>query len=172
MARLSSNGHVRYLGVLSDTHGDVLRTRQAAHIFNQMEVDVVLHCGDIGSPEIPPLLADCPAHFVFGNTDRQTEALRAAIEQAGSICHDRFAALTLAGRRIALLHGDDWRALGQAAGSGQYDLVCYGHTHRFKEERVNNTLILNPGAVYRAGIPSVVVVDLPTLDVMRIPICG
>ena len=64
------------LGVVSDTHGDMERTRAAVTMLESLEVGVVLHCGDIGSPEIIPLFERWPTHFVFGNCDYDREALR------------------------------------------------------------------------------------------------
>ena len=120
----------------------------------------MLHCGDIGVPAIVPLFAGWPTHFVFGNTDNDAADLRFAIEEAGQSCHDRFGDITLADRRIALLHGDDTARLMEAISSQDYDLVCYGHTHEQEQHRQGRALVLNPGAVYRASPHSVAVVDL------------
>ena len=35
----------------------------------------------------------------------------------------------------------------QLAKSGQYDIVCYGHNHRYQVEQVGKTLTINPGAI-------------------------
>jgi hypothetical protein len=78
--------------------------------------------------------------------------------------------LTLGGRRIALLHSDDARAFRHACTSGQYDLVCYGHTHRAEQHREGRTLVLNPGALYRANPHSLAVVDLATLEATIVPL--
>ena len=53
--------------------------------------------------------------------------------------------------RIAFLHSDDNRLFRQTIESGQWDLVCYGHTHIAKQHREGKTLVLNPGAIYRAN---------------------
>jgi hypothetical protein len=46
---------------------------------------------------------------------------------------------------VALTHYPEVaRAL---AASGLYDLVCYGHDHTAHEERLGNTVLLNPGEV-------------------------
>jgi len=129
-------------------------------------VQAVIHCGDIGSPEIVRLFSGWPTHFVFGNVDLdyQTE-LRTAIREAELTCHDRFGQLELAGRRIAFLHGDDERRLRETTESGEWDLVCCGHTHVPEVRRNGPTTVLNPGAIFRATQHTVAVVDLATLDI-------
>src|SRR5436190_474550 len=95
------------IGVISDTHGHVSNTLAAVRMLESLDVTVVLHCGDIGSLEIPKLFSRWPAHFVFGNCDQGEDELRAAIEQAGMACYGLFGNLELGGRRIALLHSHD-----------------------------------------------------------------
>lgn len=148
------------LGVVSDTHGRFVATQRAVSALAQLDVRWVVHCGDIGSPDIVPLFAHWSTHFVFGNVDTDERALRRAIDHAGQTCHERFGELELAGRRISFLHGDDTRRLDETAGSGDWDLVCYGHTHVAEMHRQESTLVLNPGAVHRARRHSVAVVDL------------
>ncbi len=67
------------------------------------------------------------------------------------------------GRRFALIHSDDPRKFREMIGSGAYELVCYGHTHVAKIEQIGRTIVLNPGALYRANPHSVAVVDLDTM---------
>jgi putative phosphoesterase len=133
-------------------------------MLESLEVEAVLHCGDICSVAIPPLLSAWPAHFVYGNCDHDLETLRAAIERAGMQCHGRFGDLALGGRRIALIHSDDARLFRRTIASGEYDLVCYGHTHHAEQHREGKTLVLNPGALYRANPHSFAVVDLKSME--------
>lgn len=76
------------IGVVSDTHGQVPFTLDAVRMLESLEVDLVLHCGDIGSPEIVALFAAWPTHFVFGNVDDHRQRLRSAILAAGQRCHE------------------------------------------------------------------------------------
>jgi putative phosphoesterase len=152
------------LGIISDTHGQVDLTRQAVRMFESLDVDAVLHCGDIGTPEIVDLFAAWPSHFVFGNCDEDQAALRAAIEAAGQTCHGEFGTLELAGVPVALLHSHDRRRFRACCDSGDYRLVCYGHTHVAAIDRRGETLIVNPGAIYRATPHSVAIVELPALS--------
>lgn len=152
------------IGVISDTHGHTANTLAAVRMLESLEVAAVLHCGDICSLQIPALLRAWPTHFVFGNCDHDLDDLRASIEKLGLACYGLFGNLELAGRHIALLHSHDARLFQQVCSCGDYDLVCYGHTHVAEQHRVGKTLVLNPGALYRANPHSIASVDLETME--------
>lgn len=158
------------LGVVSDTHSHVEFTQDAVRMFTSLEVDVVVHCGDIGSVSIIPLFPGLPTHFVLGNVDWNVEEFRKAIARAGQTFHGRFGKLEVAGRRIALLHGDDEHLLRDTIQHEDVDVVCYGHTHMAEDHLENGKLVVNPGAVWRSRPPSVAVVDLTRLQAVTIPI--
>lgn len=155
------------LGIVSDTHGEVWTTQEAIRVFERHQVDLVIHCGDVGPPEMIPLFSRWPSHFVFGNVD-DAGALREAIRIAGQTCCERFGRLEVAGRSIAFLHGDDGMLLRQTILSGQWDVVCHGHTHRAAKFFQGRTLVVNPGAIQRTNCPSVAVVDLVSLETTQI----
>lgn len=152
------------IGVVSDTHGSVEHTRPAIRMLDSLEVDAVLHCGDIGSAEVVELFEAWPTHFVLGNCDHDHTELQSAIESAGQTYHGLFGELELAGVPIALMHSHEIRRFRETIDSGRYRLVCYGHTHVAKKERRGDTLVLNPGALYRADKHTIAVVDLPSVE--------
>ncbi len=157
------------IGVISDTHGDVKMTSAAIHAFLEQKVARILHCGDVGTPEIVRLFTpEIPTDFVFGNCDPRTETLRRTILSAKQTCSDWFGELELEGKRIFFLHGHQWERFENEIHSGQWDLICYGHTHKAELRMIGNTLILNPGAIHRTPTPSVAVVELETMDVSTI----
>ncbi len=158
------------LGIVSDSHGHVEHTLAATRMLRALEVDRVLHCGDIGSAAIVPLFSSWPTDFVFGNCDGNQAELAAAIEAAGQTCHGEFGALDIEGRRIALLHSHDGRRFRETLHSGAWDLVCYGHTHVASIDRYGATLALNPGALYRANPHSIAVVEVPQLQASIVPL--
>ena len=158
------------IAIVSDTHANLPNTLSAVRMMSSLDVHVVIHCGDIGSNEIVPLFKHWPTHFVFGNVDHDEKILREEIERAGQTCHDRFGELNLAGKKIAFLHSDDERLFHEVTRGGEYDLVCYGHTHVAKQEKIGRTLVLNPGALYRARPHTFAIVDLPSLEVTSITI--
>ncbi len=157
------------LGVVSDTHGHASFTQQAVRMLESLAVRQVLHCGDIGSEEIVPLFAAWPTHFVLGNVDYERH-MQQAIEEAGQSYHGRYGELKLEGVSIAILHGDDTQRLHDTIASGAFQLVCHGHTHKQRLEQIGPTLVLNPGALYRASQRSIAVVRLPELEVTHVPV--
>ncbi len=149
------------IGLVSDTHGDRLRTRAAIFMLDSLGVEAVLHCGDIGSPTIIEMFAAWPTHFVFGNCDGDRDLLRQTIARAKQFCHEPFGSITIESVRIAFTHGDDGRLLEQLIAGEDWDIVCHGHTHVTREEHRGKTLVLNPGAVHRANPHSIATIQLP-----------
>ncbi len=152
------------IGVISDTHGHVELTRPAVRMLESLEVEAVLHCGDIGSLAVVELFAAWPTHFVFGNCDYDLDKFAAEIRRAGQACHGLFGDLEFEGLRVALLHSHERRRFRETIDGGNYRLICYGHTHVAAVDRHGETLVLNPGAIYRATPHSVAVVDLPAVE--------
>jgi putative phosphoesterase len=151
------------VGIVSDTHGHVPFALEAVRMFESLTVHQVIHCGDVGTPQIVGLFAAWPTHFVLGNVDSDATAFRQAIAAAGQTYHGRFGEIELAGRRIAFLHGDDTERLRRTIREGRYDAVCSGHTHQAQIERHGATCVINPGATYRASAHTVCLLTLPAL---------
>ena len=133
------------IGVISDTHN-----RLRSEVFQHFEgVERILHAGDVGSPDLlTELEAIAPVTAVYGNTD-------------GFELRDRVvevAELTLEGRRVVVLHGDQLGSPTPAALRQRHpeaDIIIYGHTHRPLVEEVGGVLVVNPGSAgaARFGIP-------------------
>jgi uncharacterized protein len=157
------------IGVVSDTHGQVRLTQNAVRMLESLQVERVFHCGDVGSAAVVELFSTWPTHFVFGNVDDEF-VIHEAIRAAGQSCHERFGHIELAGRRIAFLHGDDGALLTKTVAGGEWDLVCHGHTHVARQQWLGRTLVLNPGAVYRANPHSIACVELPEVEATIIEI--
>jgi hypothetical protein len=157
------------IAVVSDTHGQIEQIREAIRVLDSLNIDAIIHCGDIGSTAVIPLFEKWPTHFVFGNVDRHDEAqLQTEIEACGQTCHGRFGELSLAGQKIAFLHSDDRNRFLETMNSGEWDLVCYGHTHRVESHTVGETVILNPRALHRATPRSFALVELPSRKISSI----
>lgn len=157
------------LGIVSDSHGHVELTRPAVRMLESLEVDAVLHCGDIGSMDVVRLFTQWPTHFVFGNCDEEIDRFAVAIEWAGQTCYGLFGSLEFEGVRVALLHSHERWRFRDAIDNGEYQLVCYGHTHVAAIDRHGETLAVNPGALYRANPHSIAVVELPAVEASIIP---
>ena len=152
------------IGVVSDTHGSLRALQPALPMLEALEVDVVLHCGDVGSAQIVRALSAWPGHFVRGNCDVGLDDELEAACAGNAVWHGAFASLELRGLSIALLHSDDEVRLREATGSGDYDFVCYGHTHVADVSRSGQTTLFNPGALFRSSAPSIGLIDSETRE--------
>ena len=146
------------LGVISDTHGHVNFACDAVRMLEAFHVEQVLHCGDIGSGEIPILFSQWPTHYVLGNIDQEVAELHQAIRSAKGIFHGAMGSLCLEGCRVAVMHGHQNDQLDEAIKRGKWDLVCSGHTHVPECRKVGRTTVLNPGALFRARQHTIAIV--------------
>jgi len=156
------------IGVLSDTHGNNANTQSALAVFEKLGAERLIHCGDWDTRDLLSLFSGWTLDFVFGNMDVDQEAIRDAARLIGAECHGEFGAVRWAERRIAFLHGHRRRVLQRTIASGEWDLVCWGHSHEPQWERVGPTLVVNPGALHRVRVHTVALIDLASLEVQHV----
>ncbi|MEW5888555.1 MAG: metallophosphoesterase family protein [Pseudomonadota bacterium] len=147
--------------IVSDSHDRASSLADAARAARAQGAEAVLHCGDvIGSHTLRPLLeAGLPVHVIHGNNLGDAAALYGlAAASAGLIrYHGQDAQLTLGGRRVFMVH---YPLYGRAlAATGDWDLVCCGHSHRVEIAAHANlkggtTWLVNPGTVAGVGAPA------------------
>lgn len=153
------------IGIVSDTHGELAALEAAMEIFDAHEVDAVVHCGDVGSSDCVRALADerRPAYLVAGNMDRHIDQLLATAQAAGVHFSGEVVEVPLGdGRFLVATHGQDANLLGELIRERQFPYVCHGHTHKPRDERVNEIRVINPGALHNAHPPTVAVLDTAT----------
>jgi putative phosphoesterase len=160
------------IGVLSDTHGRMEITRAAMRLLRERGVELILHCGDIDSPATVRLFTHVATHFVFGNWDLDADKLRSAMGEIGGVCHEGLGQLELAGKRIAWLHGHVRGQRHRLEVSQEWDFVFYGHSHKAEAHRNARTVVLNPGALHRAKVKTVAVVDVGTGEWEQVVVQG
>jgi predicted phosphodiesterase len=85
---------------------------------------------------------------VFGNNDADLFRITKKSDERVQV-HGEFLETVLDGKRVAMNHFDNLAR--PIALSGEYDLVCYGHNHRFHVARIGRTLAVNPGPVMGAA---------------------
>jgi len=156
------------IGVVSDTHDRVEVIADAIRLLVDQRVELILHCGDIETPETARLFKPIPTHFVFGNWDKDRGKLAAAIKEVGGTHHDSFGAIELAGKRLAWVHSHERHQLRQLEHSDFFDYLFYGHTHVREQHRTGKTLVANPGALFRANPKTCIVVDVKTGEIKPI----
>jgi len=155
------------LGVMSDTHGLLNETVLAVQLFREQNVETVIHCGDIGGGAVVRAFQGLDTHFVLGNMDGDSDSLRLAAEETGNVLHGWFGSMERSGKRIAFLHGHRSVSFEQELESGNWDLLCFGHTHVASLQMHGSTMLLNPGAFTRVFRPTIAIVTLADLTVER-----
>ena len=116
------------LGIISDTHG-LLRSEVMEALKG---CDVILHGGDINRQDIIDQLEEiAPVYVVRGNNDKDwAEHIPLSLD------------LELAGIRIYMTH----KKKDFPSDLSNYDLVIFGHSHKYEESRQGKTILLNPGS--------------------------
>ncbi len=146
--------------IVSDSHDRAPLLAGAVSQAAQAGARAVVHCGDlIGAGTLEPLLAlGVPVHLVHGNNLGDAAALHRLCARSGGLItyHGADAVLTLGGRRIFATHHPHY-ARGIAC-TGDYDIVCCGHSHQASIARqvtIDGGLawLVNPGTVAGLGAP-------------------
>lgn len=157
------------IGILADTHNNSANLRKALAILRAARVEHVFHCGDLTDPALARALQEFPTSFVLGNNDDEEEVRRAVLGSGNSWC-GRLGTIVLGGKRFAFTHGDDSRLLRAEEHSGRHDFLFYGHTHKAEQHRTGPTLVVNPGALHRARVKSLALLDPSTGEAAIVPI--
>lgn len=127
------------IGVLSDTHLNRV-TKELREIYDNYlsDKDVILHAGDIVSPEIVDFLNKKTFHGVHGNMDPYE--IKEMLPGKKT--------LELGQYRVGLIHG--W---GSPAGLEErilsefhdVDVIIYGHSHQATNRVMNGVFLFNSG---------------------------
>ena len=119
------------IGVISDTHGLLRPEAQRA----LLGVQLIIHAGDVGAPEIlTQLKLIAPVFAVRGNVDTQPWARELPATTV----------VQTAGFSFYVLHNLQDLDLKPAAAG--FDAVLCGHTHQAAERHEAGVLYLNPGS--------------------------
>jgi putative phosphoesterase len=159
------------VGILSDTHNQLERTVRAIEILTAARAAALIHCGDLTTPDIVAACAALPSYFVLGNNDADNvPALSSAIAGIHGVNLDWRGEVTLAGKRLGVVHGHFHRDVRRLL-AARPDYLLYGHSHIADDRREEGVRWINPGALYRAKEFSVAVLDLATdqLEFLSVP---
>jgi len=158
--------------IVSDSHDRADPLARAVADGTALGAEAVIHCGDlIGAQTVKPALVHGLAvHAIHGNNLGDAAAMNFQSRKSGGQLqyHGAEAVLELGGRRIIVVHYDHH---GYAlACTGEWDLVCCGHSHKLDVRQVPNvkggaTWLVNPGTV--AGIAAPATWVLADLAAMR-----
>ena|ERR1700680_1854461 len=149
------------IGIVSDSHDRADALASAVRDAAAQGASAVIHCGDlIGAHTLRLAMGSgLPFHLIHGNNLGDATALYNVSRSSGGLMqyHGVDARLELAGRRIFVVHYPEY---GYAmACTGDWDLVCCGHSHHADIERVANvkggtTWLVNPGTVAGLAAPA------------------
>jgi putative phosphoesterase len=140
------------VGVISDTHG-LLRPEAEQALRG---VDLILHAGDVGHPQVLQRLKTiAPVFAVRGNVDNEAWAMElpeTTVVQTEYAC-------------FYMLH--NLRTLDLRPEAGGFHAVISGHTHQAEQWERDGVLYLNPGSAgpKRFQLP----VTLALLDLRQTP---
>jgi len=144
--------------ILSDSHDHIALIDAAVADAKAAGAEVVLHCGDLVAPSTLHCLEKygLPVHIIHGNNTGDLYALTRLAHKPGGIIrfHGMDAGIELAGKRIFIVHYPHY-AHAMAA-TGDWDLVCCGHSHKVEISAQTNckggiTHLVNPGTVGGVG---------------------
>jgi len=153
--------------IVSDSHDHAEPLAVAVAEAQRSGATAVIHCGDlIGVYTLRAALKfGIPVHAVHGNNIGDIPALYRMMAKTGGLFtyHGQEAVLELGGRRIFVTHMPHH---GRAfACTGDYDLVCCGHSHKAQvgkqaDIKGGQCWLVNPGSV--AGIDAPSAGSMPT----------
>ena len=128
--------------VLSDTHAPRFwKGCPPAVATHLASADVILHAGDVCTPDVLDLLAGhAPVHVVMGNNDRPEVAAWGAPETLQ---------VELAGVQVAMIHDSGPKERRTARMRRRFptaDLVVFGHSHIPMDVTGDGVRVFNPGS--------------------------
>jgi len=159
--------------ILSDSHDHIPLLDAAVAQAKERGAEAVLHCGDVVAPSTLKCLNKhaLPVHVIHGNNTGDLYTLGKLITRPDNVIeyHGMDAGVELAGKKIFMVHYPHYaRAM---AATGDWDLVCCGHSHKTKISCIPNikggeTLLVNPGTVGGVGNApaSYMMMDLETME--------
>lgn len=162
------------IAIFSDTHDNIPNLRAAVTYCNAYGVTVIIHCGDLISPFMLPVLAEFGgvAHLIYGNNtgDQHLISQRCGTTFPALTHHGIFGAIEAGGLQIAFTHYPEM-ARGLAC-QGRFQVVCCGHNHRYGIERFGECLLINPGELLgaEAAAPCFAILETASMEVERVEI--
>ena len=141
------------IGIISDSHDDIINVKEAIKIFNQYKVDYVIHAGDYIYPgivlEFKNLNRNIKFVGVLGNNDGEKIGLVKSFISVSGDFKGEFGELTIDNEIFGIYHGTNEDLTRSLILSNYYDIFICGHTHKKDDRKINKTQILNPGSAHR-----------------------
>ncbi len=159
------------IGVVSDTHNNFKNIEKIISIFNAENITTVIHTGDITNANSLDKFSQLKSNFVcvYGNNDRQEPGLVEIAKKNNFQIHEPPATIHLHNRNIAIFHEPD-SIEEYLLRNKDIDIALHGHTHRYRNEVKNKTVVFNPGesAGFITGKNALGIINLVNLEIKRI----
>ncbi len=137
------------VAIMSDSHDHLEQIEKALSICREKKIGAIIHCGDFVAPFSLKLFGEInvPVYGVFGNNDGDRIKM---LEYSNTILKNvklfqRMGEIILDRKKIAFTHYFD--IAKPLAMTSSYDLVCFGHSHKWYLDKIKNTFLLNPGEI-------------------------
>lgn len=159
------------IGVVSDTHNNLKNIDKIISIFNDKNLDFVIHTGDVTTADTLDRFSNlnCPLLGVYGNNDKHEDGLAEVATKNGFNFTNPPLMIKEYRRSIAVFHEPDLIE-DFLSKNDNIDIVLHGHTHRYRNEIIDNILFFNPGesAGMLQGKNAIGIIDLDDLSIERI----
>lgn len=156
------------IGIMADSHDNMTALAKAVSVFNDAEVNLVIHAGDLVAPFVAKPLKHLQMDFVaiFGNNDGERFGLSNVFYKK---IHRPPHLIKFNEKKILICHEPD--NIDALAASGYFNAIIYGHTHE-ADIRQGKTLVINPGETggWLNGRRTVALWDLYSDEVEIIPV--
>lgn len=157
------------IGIVSDSHDHMENIKKCVDIFINRGVEYVLHLGDYVNPNSIRAFQGVKLIGVFGNNDGDKFRMVNAFNDIGGEIKGEFYEFEEGGLRFACYHGTELPLKNALVECGRYDVVLYGHTHKYENNNVGNTIVLNPGTSHGFGNKATIMIfDTQTKQTERI----
>ena len=97
--------------------------------------------------------------FVKGNCDGDVDHIRMFVEELGGK-HHLIVEETINKKFIGIIHGDNEGKLEDMIHSNKFDYIFHGHTHQKRNDKIEKTRVINPGAHYFHTEGTVAILDI------------
>ena len=133
------------IGITGDTHNNLNNISKICSIFNEKNPSFVIHTGDITLAKSLKAFSKLkmPLIGVFGNNDQLEKA--SLLKEAKSLnfsLNEEPHLVEIKNKKILIVHHPE---LINKVEDNDIDFIFHGHTHMYRLENINNTIIFNPG---------------------------
>ncbi len=147
------------IGILSDSHDALGNLKKALVVFQEQNIDAIIHGGDYIAPFTIGILSGLtiPWWGVLGNNDGEVIGI---FQKSNGLIHSYYQEIEFHQYRIWVSHY--YRPAELAFHSGRYDLSIYGHTHEKTVKEENGRFLVNPGETcgLLTGMATIAICDL------------